>query len=257
MKDVCIAHVLGDSMTEEKKSELVFKVPFSMKLTSWLSAIAALFASLTALSVYEGELNRQRFLEKTHAYEVSRDVSNYILSRKLTFRTCENELTKLSKEDFTQLMRFDQQAVFQPSPVQQAALSICIDDPSISILAGWPVEKTRAVRFNVIKDLHALDAPLVSFDKEIGDPNVICENLRAYFDASGPFYQKLIDISFIDDTTFQNIKHFKSMLDSNGNRCPPARANSPARATGILKAYESFLGWVSDLPSMVRKLWRF
>jgi hypothetical protein len=238
---------------EKTRTELVFKIPWSMRLTSWLSAIAAFFASLTALSVYEGELSRQQFLEKTHAYEVSRDVSNYILSRKLTFRTCEDELTKLTDQQFAQLMMFNNNSEFHPNEAQQQALSVCIDDPPITNLAGWSIEKTRAIRFNVIKDLHALDAPLVSFDKAIGNPNVICENLRAYFDASGPFYQKLIDISFIDETTYQNIKHFKTMLDQNGNKCPLVPEGTPSRGQAILKGYERLLSWISDPLAVFRK----
>jgi hypothetical protein len=98
------------------------------------------------------------------------------------------------------------------------------------------------VRFNVIKGLHAFDDALLSFKYDVGDKHIICQNLVGYLDIWFDYYKKLIEIKFIDDRAYPNLKDFVEMFDRK-EPCPPA-ATEHSTGKVVFENYARFLNWL-------------
>jgi hypothetical protein len=209
-------------------------------LATPIAALSAVFASLTALGVYEGEQNRQIFERRAHAYTVIHDYSNFVIASQATMRPCIAFLQTLNNEDLSDILFYSRTEHFQYDAQRHKPLEACVNDGSQD--QAWSVAKTRLVRFNVIKGLHAFDDALLSFKYDVGDKHIICQNLIGYLDIWFEYYKKLIELKFIDDRAYPNIKTFVEMFEHKEPCPPPAQEHSTGKA--IFEGYASVLNWL-------------
>jgi hypothetical protein len=209
-------------------------------LATPIAAVSAIFASLTALGVYEGEQNRQIFERKAHAYTVIHNYSNYIAS-KFAMRPCLSFLQTLDKDELSDILFFNRTEHFQYDQQRHKPLEACLSDSPLGSDQPWGLNATRSVRYNVIRDLHAFDDALLSFRYDVGDRRILCENLIGYVRIWNEFYRKLIEIQFIDDENYPSIKAFVEMFERR-EPCPPL-AQEHSTGKWLFEAYARFLNW--------------
>jgi hypothetical protein len=208
-------------------------------LATPIAAVSAVFASLTALGVYEGEQNRQIFERKAHAYTVIHNYSDYIIASKFAIRPCLSFLQTLDKNELSDILFYSRTEHFQYDAHRHKPLEACLYDGPITGDQPWSLAATRAVRYNVIRDLHAFDDALLSFRYDVGDRRILCENLIGYVRIWIEFYRKLIEIQFIDDENYPSIKAFVEMFERKEPCPPPAQEHSTGK--WLFEAYARLL----------------
>lgn len=215
-------------------------------LATPIAAISAVFASLTALGVYEGEQNRQIFERKAHAYVVIHNYSNYIAS-KFAMRPCLSFLQTLDKNELSDILFYSRTEHFQYDQQRHKPLEACLPDGPLGSDQPWSLNATRSVRYNVIRDLHAFDDALLSFRYDVGDRRILCENLVGYVHIWNEFYRKLIEIQFIDDENYPSIKYFVEMVQRNEPCPPPSQEHSTGKR--LFESYARLLNWFVKPPN--------
>ena len=211
-------------------------------LATPIAVLSAVFASLTALGVYEGEQNRQIFERRAHAYTVIHDYSNFVIATQATMRPCIAFLQTLGNDDLSDILFYGRTEHFQYDPQRHKPLEACVSDGSVAADQPWSLARTRLVRFNVIKGLHAFDDALLSFKYDVGDKHIICQNLVGYLDIWFDYYKKLIEIKFIEDRAYPNVKDFVEMFDRK-EPCPPA-AQEHSTGKVVFESYARLLNWL-------------
>jgi hypothetical protein len=209
-------------------------------LATPIAAVSAVFASLTALGVYEGEQNRQIFERKAHAYTVIHNYSNYIAA-KFAMRPCLSTLQALDKEELSDILFYNRTEHFQYDQQRHKTLEACLPDGPPASDQPWSLNATRSVRYNVIRDLHAFDDALLSFRYDVGDRRILCENLIGYVRIWNELYRKLIEIEFIDNENYPSIKAFVEMFERKEPCPPPAQEHSTGK--WLFEAYARLLNW--------------
>jgi hypothetical protein len=235
----------GDSVPNKSfvtAGRLFGLLPRAIKgLATPIAAVSAVFASLTALGVYEGEQNRQIFERKAHAYTVIHNYSNYIAA-KFAMRPCLSALQTLDKEELSDILFYNRTEHFQYDPQRHKPLEACLSDSPLGSDQTWSLNATRSVRYDVIRDLHAFDDALLSFRYDVGDRRILCENLIGYVRIWNEFYRKLIEIKFIDDENYPSVKYFVEMVERQESCPPPSREHSTGK--WVFESYARFLNWL-------------
>jgi hypothetical protein len=217
-------------------------------LAAPIAAVSAVFASLTALGVYEGEQNRQIFERKAHAYTVIHNYSNYIAS-KFAMRPCLSFLQTLDKEELSDILFYNRTEHFQYDRQRHKPLEACLSDRPLGSDQPWSLNTTRSVRYDVIRDLHAFDDALLSFRYDVGDRRILCENLIGYVRIWNELYRKLIEIKFIDDENYPSIKYFVEMVERKESCPPPSQEHSTGK--WVFESYARFLNWLFKPPNSI------
>ena len=212
-------------------------------LPIWLAAISAFFASLSALSVYQGEKYRLEFERLKLTYELMQRYADFE-TKVHTAIPCIDTLTSLDDPSVDIILNFESNEIpFKYAAEEQAALLGCMEVNSASIQNGkLIVPKDNALGRKIKSELDHMDALLIAYKYDVGVRPVICENLIGLMRETTieEFLKRLKRMKLIDQRShYPNVFGFVTDIEKMRG-CPSYKAPKLER-NRVLEALEKIV----------------
>lgn len=181
-------------------------------LPVWLAAISAFFASLSALSVYQGEKYRLEFEKLKLTYEVMHRSAEFARQSE-TAVPCIEAFALLDDAAIGTVLAYQGGSI--PSDRAEVLKCLALEGKDIAE-ERLDIPENNNLRRQTLAQFDQLNSILIPYRYDAGVRPVICESAWALLDRSvyGDFVGRLIRLGWIDARTrFTNIFYFVKEME--------------------------------------------
>jgi hypothetical protein len=184
----------------------------------WLAAVSAFFASLSALSVYQGEKYRLEFEKLKLTYEVLHRSAEFTRGAE-TALPCIEVLTRLDDDAMLTILSFESSSIpFKHGERDRAEVLKCLAvDVKEETSERLHFPENNNMRRQALAQLDQLNSLLITYRYDAGVRPIICESAWSLLDGTiyREFVERLIKRNMVNARTrFTNIFHFVKEMET-------------------------------------------